>query len=58
MDAPYTLLSRTISVLAPTHGMSVNFGLPPGAAVLGLSHEEAALAEGGGEWDPPDSRAL
>ena len=38
--------------LSPTHGMSVNFALPPEADVLGLSYEEAALAEQGVEWDP------
>lgn len=38
--------------LAPTHGMSVNFALPPDADVLGMSYEEATLAESGGEWDP------
>jgi len=38
--------------LAPTHGMSVNFALAPDADVLGLSYEEAALAESGGAWEP------
>ena len=32
--------------MCPTHGMSVNFGLPPDAPVAGLSYEEAA-----GPWD-------
>ena len=41
-----------VNGLSPTHGMSVNFGLPPDADVLGLSYEEAALAESGGTWDP------
>jgi hypothetical protein len=36
----------------PTHEMSANFALPPDADVLGLSYEEAALAESGGTWDP------
>jgi NAD(P)-dependent dehydrogenase (short-subunit alcohol dehydrogenase family) len=40
-----------VNGLAPTHGMSVNFALPPDADVLGLSYEEAAVAEGGGAWD-------
>jgi NAD(P)-dependent dehydrogenase (short-subunit alcohol dehydrogenase family) len=38
--------------LAPTHGMSMNFALDPEADVLGISYEEAALAQSGGEWDP------
>jgi len=38
--------------LAPTHGMSVNFALPPEAEVLGLSYEQAE-----GPWDP-DKRAM
>jgi NAD(P)-dependent dehydrogenase (short-subunit alcohol dehydrogenase family) len=33
-----------VNGLSPTHGMSVNFALPPDADVLGLSYEEAALA--------------
>jgi NAD(P)-dependent dehydrogenase (short-subunit alcohol dehydrogenase family) len=41
-----------VNGLAPTHGMSVNFALPADAEVLGLSYEEAALAESGGAWDP------
>ena len=41
-----------VNGLAPTHGMSVNFALPPEADVLGLSYEEAALAEAGTVWDP------
>jgi len=41
-----------VNGLAPTHGMSVNFALPPDAAVTGLSYEEAAVAEQGGVWDP------
>jgi NAD(P)-dependent dehydrogenase (short-subunit alcohol dehydrogenase family) len=41
-----------VNGLAPTHGMSLNFALPPDADVLGLSYEEAALAESGGAWDP------
>ena len=36
---------------APTHGMSVNFALPPEAEVLGKSYEEMA------PWDP-DKRAM
>jgi NAD(P)-dependent dehydrogenase (short-subunit alcohol dehydrogenase family) len=35
------------NAVCPTHGMSVNFGLPPDAPVLGTSYEEAA-----GPWDP------
>jgi len=41
-----------VNGLAPTHGMSANFALPPDAPVLGLSYEEAALAETGDSWDP------
>jgi NAD(P)-dependent dehydrogenase (short-subunit alcohol dehydrogenase family) len=41
-----------VNGLAPTHGMSLNFALPPDAEVLGISYEEAALAEAGGAWDP------
>ena len=41
-----------VNGLAPTHGMSLNFALPPEAEVLGISYEEAALAEAGGAWDP------
>jgi NAD(P)-dependent dehydrogenase (short-subunit alcohol dehydrogenase family) len=41
-----------VNGLAPVHGMSANFALPPDAEVLGLSYEEAALAESGGAWDP------
>jgi len=41
-----------VNGLAPAHGMSVNFALPADADVLGLSYEEAALAESGGAWDP------
>ncbi|HUZ11156.1 MAG TPA: SDR family oxidoreductase [Acidimicrobiales bacterium] len=40
-----------VNALAPTHGMSPNFALPPEADVLGISYEEAALAESGAEWD-------
>jgi hypothetical protein len=42
------------NALAPTHGMSVNFAMPPSAEVLGISYEEAAAAEAGG-WDPRPS---
>lgn len=35
------------NAVCPTHGMSVNFGLPPDAPVVGQSYEEAA-----GAWDP------
>jgi len=41
-----------VNGLAPTHGMSLNFALPPEADVLGISYEEAAVAEAGGAWDP------
>lgn len=41
-----------VNGLAPTHGMSANFALPCDADVLGLSYEEAALAESGDSWDP------
>ena len=38
--------------IAPMFGMSVNFPLDPLADVVGLSYEEAALAESGDKWDP------
>jgi NAD(P)-dependent dehydrogenase (short-subunit alcohol dehydrogenase family) len=41
-----------VNGLAPTHGMSVNFAMPPDADVTGLSYEEASLAESGAAWDP------
>jgi NAD(P)-dependent dehydrogenase (short-subunit alcohol dehydrogenase family) len=46
-----------VNGLSPTHGMSVNFAMPPDADVLGLSYEEAALAQasaegGAASWDP------
>jgi NAD(P)-dependent dehydrogenase (short-subunit alcohol dehydrogenase family) len=40
-----------VNALCPTHGMSVNFALPPEADVLGKSYEEMA------PWDP-DNRAM
>jgi NAD(P)-dependent dehydrogenase (short-subunit alcohol dehydrogenase family) len=39
------------NALAPTHGMSVNFAMPPDADVLGQSYEQVAAAEAGG-WNP------
>ncbi|WP_174183783.1 SDR family NAD(P)-dependent oxidoreductase [Nocardia barduliensis] len=39
------------NALCPTHGMSVNFALPPDAEVLGKSYEEMQ------PWDP-DKRAM
>jgi NAD(P)-dependent dehydrogenase (short-subunit alcohol dehydrogenase family) len=39
------------NALCPTHGMSVNFALPPEAEVLGKSYEEMS------PWDP-DNRAM
>jgi NAD(P)-dependent dehydrogenase (short-subunit alcohol dehydrogenase family) len=41
-----------VNGLAPTHGMSANFALPPDADVMGLSYEEAELAQAGADWDP------
>jgi NAD(P)-dependent dehydrogenase (short-subunit alcohol dehydrogenase family) len=41
-----------VNGLAPTHGMSVNFALPPDADVLGMSYEQASIAESGADWDP------
>ena len=46
-----------VNGLSPTHGMSVNFAMPPDAEVLGLSYEEAALAQAvadgsAASWDP------
>ena len=40
-----------VNALCPTHGMSINFALPPEAEVLGLSYEEMQ------PWDP-DNRAM
>ncbi|MFI5041735.1 MAG: SDR family NAD(P)-dependent oxidoreductase [Acidimicrobiales bacterium] len=40
-----------VNALCPTHGMSVNFALPPEAEVLGKSYEEIE------PWDP-DARAM
>jgi NAD(P)-dependent dehydrogenase (short-subunit alcohol dehydrogenase family) len=39
--------------LAPTHGMSINFGMPPESDVLGLSYEEAMVADSG-TWNPQE----
>ena len=39
-----------INALAPTHGMSPNFLMPPSADVVGMSYEEAA-----GEWNPDNA---
>jgi NAD(P)-dependent dehydrogenase (short-subunit alcohol dehydrogenase family) len=39
-----------VNATLPTHGMSVNFALPPDATVLGQSWEEAAL--GDASWGP------
>ncbi|WP_239332975.1 SDR family NAD(P)-dependent oxidoreductase [Frankia sp. CiP3] len=36
-----------VNAICPTHGMSVNFGLPPDAEVLGKSYEEVM-----GPWNP------
>jgi NAD(P)-dependent dehydrogenase (short-subunit alcohol dehydrogenase family) len=36
-----------VNAICPTHGMSPNFIMDPGAEVIGTSHEEAA-----GAWDP------
>jgi NAD(P)-dependent dehydrogenase (short-subunit alcohol dehydrogenase family) len=36
-----------VNAIAPTHGMSPNFLMPPGAPVVGQSYEEAA-----GPWNP------
>jgi NAD(P)-dependent dehydrogenase (short-subunit alcohol dehydrogenase family) len=36
-----------VNALAPTHGMSPNFLMPPGEPVVGMSYEESA-----GPWDP------
>ncbi|WP_019925265.1 SDR family NAD(P)-dependent oxidoreductase [Nocardia sp. BMG111209] len=36
-----------VNALAPTHGMSPNFLMPPGAPVVGQSYEEVS-----GPWDP------
>jgi hypothetical protein len=41
-----------VNGLAPTHGMSVNFGMSADAEVRGISYEEAATAGNGGVWDP------
>src|SRR5262249_55414680 len=36
-----------VNAIAPTHGMSPNFLMPPGAPVVGQSYEEVA-----GPWNP------
>ncbi|WP_174187462.1 SDR family NAD(P)-dependent oxidoreductase [Nocardia barduliensis] len=36
-----------VNAIAPTHGMSPNFLMPPGSPVVGQSYEQVA-----GEWDP------
>lgn len=36
-----------VNAIAPTHGMSPNFLLPPGSPVVGMSYEESA-----GPWNP------
>jgi NAD(P)-dependent dehydrogenase (short-subunit alcohol dehydrogenase family) len=41
-----------VNGLAPTHGMSINFGLPLDAPVLGMSYEEAIFAKLGRPWGP------
>jgi NAD(P)-dependent dehydrogenase (short-subunit alcohol dehydrogenase family) len=43
-----------VNALSPTHGMSVNFALPSDTPALGMSYEEAALADAGAgaTWDP------
>jgi len=41
-----------VNGLAPVHGMSVNFAMPPESDVLGLSYEEAQLAESRAAWEP------
>jgi NAD(P)-dependent dehydrogenase (short-subunit alcohol dehydrogenase family) len=40
-----------VNGLAPTHGMSINFGMPLDAPVLGQSYEEYFLEQSGGEWN-------
>ena len=42
-----------VNGLAPTHGMSINFAMPPEADVLGLSYEQAQDPA----WDP-ETRAM
>lgn len=39
-----------VNGLAPTHGMSINFGLPLDTPVLNLSYEEFALQQSGEAW--------
>jgi NAD(P)-dependent dehydrogenase (short-subunit alcohol dehydrogenase family) len=41
-----------VNGLAPTHGMSVNFGLPLSAPVEGLSYEEYGIQQSGKPWNP------
>lgn len=41
-----------VNGLSPTHGMAVNFAMPPEADVNGMSYEEAALAQSGDTWNP------
>jgi NAD(P)-dependent dehydrogenase (short-subunit alcohol dehydrogenase family) len=44
-----------VNGLAPTHGMSVNFGLPLSAPVEGLSYEEFGIRNSGHAWNPKRS---
>ena len=44
-----------VNGLAPTHGMSVNFGLPLSAPVEGLSYEEYGIRTSGQAWNPKRS---
>jgi NAD(P)-dependent dehydrogenase (short-subunit alcohol dehydrogenase family) len=44
-----------VNGLAPTHGMSVNFGLPLSAPVEGLSYEEFGIRNSGRAWNPKQS---
>jgi NAD(P)-dependent dehydrogenase (short-subunit alcohol dehydrogenase family) len=41
-----------VNALSPTHGMCVNFAMTPEDEPVGMSYEEAALAESGDQWDP------
>jgi NAD(P)-dependent dehydrogenase (short-subunit alcohol dehydrogenase family) len=41
-----------VNGLAPTHGMSINFALPPDSPVLNMSYEEFALKNSEEPWGP------
>jgi NAD(P)-dependent dehydrogenase (short-subunit alcohol dehydrogenase family) len=52
MAAEWGKYGIRVNGLAPTHGMSINFGMPPDSPVLGLSYEEYAHQNSGEPWQP------